>query len=306
MTVYPRPAALVSPRLAPLAIVAFTWLVPATVATAQPNEHALYVSVTDGEGKPVTDVKPDDLVVREDGVAREILRIVPATEPMQLSILVDTSATLANDTNNVREALLAFVKALAPANEISLVEYGERPSIITDSTPTVAALEQGVGRIFPRPGSGAYVLDAIVETSRGIQKRESSRPVIVVVDTEGVEFGNPTWQRVLEALKASYAALYVVSITDGRSTDAASSEELRNRAIVFDRGPRESGGFREILLSSLGLESALGQLADQLTHQVKVVYARPQALIPPEKITVEAKRAGLEARGTPVRARKGV
>jgi hypothetical protein len=253
----------------------------------------------------LTDVQPADLAVREDGVSREILRVSPATEPMQVSLLVDTSATLANDTNNVRDALRAFTLAMVPANEVSIVEYGERPSIVTDSTTSASALEQGIGRIFPRKGSGAYVLDALVETSRGIQKRESPRPVIVVVDTEGVEFGNAIWERVLDALEASHAALYVMTISDGRPIDDMSSLEMRSRGIVFDRGPRESGGTREILLSSMGLKPALEQLADQLTHQIKVVYSRPPSLIPPRRVTVEATRSGLKARGTPARTGKG-
>jgi VWFA-related protein len=303
MTIHHQRAATATP-IALLFALALAWLALPVGVAAQPNERALYVSVVDAQGQPVTDVQPADLVVREDGMSREILRIVPATEPMQLSLLVDTSGTLANDTNNVREALLAFVKALVPGNEISIVEYGDRPSIVTDSTTTLAALEQGIGRIFPRQGGGAYVLDALVETSRGIQKRESPRPVIVVVDTEGVEFGSAVWDRVLDALTASNAALYVLSLTDGRSGDQ-SSQEIRSRSIVFDRGPRETGGSKEILLSSLGLKSALAQLANQLTHQVKVIYSRPQALIPPEKVTIEATRSGLKARGTPVRISKG-
>ena len=49
------------------------------------------MSVVDKKGVPVTDVTPDDLVVREDGVAREILRVEPATDPMQVALLVDNS-----------------------------------------------------------------------------------------------------------------------------------------------------------------------------------------------------------------------
>ena len=38
--------------------------------------------------------------------------------------------------------------------------------------------------------------------------------------------------------------------------------------------------------------------ADELTHQYKVTYARPQSLIPPEKVTVAAAKPGITARGT--------
>jgi len=48
----------------------------------------------------------------------------------------------------------------------------------------------------------------------------------------------------------------------------------------------------------------LKQLADQLMHQYKVTYARPQTLIPPERFTVATNKPGLTARGTLVRETK--
>jgi hypothetical protein len=47
------------------------------------------------------------------------------------------------------------------------------------------------------------------------------------------------------------------------------------------------------------------QLADQLTHQYLVTYARPNSLIPPEHVTVAAAKAGLAARGTLVKEEDG-
>src|SRR5206468_1781303 len=41
----------------------------------------------------------------------------------------------------------------------------------------------------------------------------------------------------------------------------------------------------------------LKEVAVELTHQNLVTYAHPDSLIPPERITVAAKRPGLTARG---------
>ncbi len=58
------------------------------------------------------------------------------------------------------------------------------------------------------------------------------------------------------------------------------------------------------LVSSMGVPPRLKQLADQLTHEYKITYGHPQSLIPPEHVTVEVKRPGLTARGTPVKELK--
>ena len=51
----------------------------------------------------------------------------------------------------------------------------------------------------------------------------------------------------------------------------------------------------------MALEPQLKQLADELTHQYQVTYARPQSLIPPERFTVATNKPGLTARGTLVK-----
>jgi hypothetical protein len=75
--------------------------------------------------------------------------------------------------------------------------------------------------------------------------------------------------------------------------------------MVLDDGPRQTGGRREELLTSMALDGKLTQLGDELTHQYKVTYARPQSLIPPEKVTVAAARPGVTARGTLIKEDKG-
>ena len=55
----------------------------------------------------------------------------------------------------------------------------------------------------------------------------------------------------------------------------------------------------------MALDGKLKLLADELTHQYKVTYARPQSLIPPEKVTVAAARPGMTVRGTLINEDKG-
>lgn len=159
-----------------------------------------------------------------------------------------------------------------------------------------------IDRLFAQPGAGSYVTDAIADAARGLQKREAARPVIVVVSSDGVEFSNSGYEQVLDLVKAAGAQLFVLSVHEGGNRDAATTDEGRWRAIVYDRGTQESGGRREILLSSMGLPDALVKLADELLHQYKVVYSRPTTLIPPEKTTVDSAREGVTVRGVPARA----
>src|SRR5579864_8615970 len=271
-------------------------------AEGQTNERGLWVSVVDQSGAPVEGLGPADFIVREDKVTREILRVTPAEEPMQIALLVDTSQQARNDISYMRQALPDFVTALTMPNnagrrnQVAVIGFGERPTILTEYTTDPAVLKKGIDRIWPMQGSGAYLLDTILETVQGFKKREATRPVIVAIAREGRELSYRMYDQVLGPLKDSGAPLYALML--GQPAEGI-GDEARSRAIVLDRGTAETGGAREQLLTSMALTNKLKQLANQLTHQYLVVYARPQSLIPPEHVVVTAAKPGLTARGAP-------
>ena len=164
-----------------------------------------------------------------------------------------------------------------------------------------AVKSKGVDRLFAQPGSGAYLLEGLVETTRGFVKNEAARPVIVALITEGIEFSNQSHEQVLEALKKSGATFHALVLTEGMKEDLR-SDEVRHRNVVLDRGTRETGGRRETLIANMSIAPELEKLASELLAQHKVTYASPERLVPAEKITVEASNKNLVARGVPVKA----
>lgn len=253
----------------------------------------IYVSVVDGKGAAVTGLTAKEFTVREDGVAREVLRAVSATAPIDLVLLVDDSQSATNAIPYLRDGLARFAQRLKGRAAIGLVTFGERPTSVTERTTDTAVLEKGIKRIFARPGSGAYLLDGLIEVSRGFQKRDVQRPVIVAIATEGVEFSNAQYQRVLDELYASGATLHVLAIG---SPSGSQSDEIRNKNMTVAEGTEATGGRREQLLTELAIPDALSKLADELLNQYVVTYGRPEALVPPEKVQVGVTRPGLTAR----------
>jgi VWFA-related protein len=258
-------------------------------------------SVVDSKGNPVTGLTADDFRVREDNVAREVLKAGPNTEPMQIALLVDDSQAAGNAIPPLREGLTAFIDALQGKAEIALITVGERPTSVVQYTTSAEALRQGVNRIFARPGSGAYLLEAISEASRGLQKRAAARPVIVAVSFEGVEFGSGHYEQILRELYASKATLHVLAVG---SPAASSNEEMRNRNMVIAEGTERTGGRRDQLLSVQAIPDRLKQLAAELTSQYVVTYARPEALIPPERVRVSVRNPTLTVRASTMAAGK--
>ena len=253
----------------------------------------IYVSVVDSKGVAAKGLTADDFNVREDGQTREVLRATTASEPLDIVLLVDDSQAATRAIPYLRDALPKFIDTMQGKGAIGIVTFGERPTSVVERTTDAAALKKAVNRIFARPGSGAYLLDAIREVSRGFQKRETTRPHIVAITVEGVEFSNLQYEQVLDALHESGVTLHVLAVG---TPSGATSDEIRNKNIVMDRGTTETGGRRDQLLSELSIPDALGKVADELLNQYVVTYGRPDKLIPPEKVEVTVDKPGLTAR----------
>jgi VWFA-related protein len=282
-----------------LAALAFTQLnlaaqAPVKPAVSDARTRNVYVSVLDGKGAPVTGLAAADFAVREDGVSREVLRAGPATDPMQIIVLIDDSQASEEVIQPLREGLNKFVDKLKGRGDIGLVTVGERPTSLVAPTTDTAALKKAISRIFARPGSGAYLLDGISDVSKGLQKREAARPVIVAVTMEGAaEFSNLQYQNVLKQLDASGAAFHAVAIG---SPSSSLEDEMKNRGMVLAEGTKATGGRRDQLLHPAGIAEAMPRVADDLLNEYVVTYGRPETLIPPEKIQVTVSRPGVTAR----------
>ncbi|MSO45970.1 MAG: VWA domain-containing protein [Acidobacteria bacterium] len=290
-------------RLALISAVAVAALFGAGIqAQAGAHERTLFVSVVDAQGEPVEALGPADFIITEDGRRRETLRVSRASEPMDIALLADNSAAASRAIPSLRAGLRGFVAAMGGSHQIALIALADRPTIVVDYTSNRTRLDEGIGRLFAMDSSGMTLLDGLVETSAGLRRRDTTRAVIVPVITTGTEFTNRFGRDVVDALQQAGVALHALVIGE---LDIASVPE-RERLVVLEAGTRETGGRHVTLLTESAVGPALQKLARQLSSQYKVVYGRPESLIPPEKTEVASARPGLAMRGTPARGQRGV
>jgi hypothetical protein len=260
----------------------------ALVAGPQRREHHVAVSVLAKDGSPVTTLTAADFVVREDNATREILNVTPDMAPSHVVLLVDDSQITTPLIPYVRDGLNGFVeRALqAPAHPaLRLVTFGERPTVQVEFTAAPTLLTNAIDRLVARTGSGAYLLDAIMDVTKDLQSRHVPDAAIVAFVAEaGQDFSTATHTPVSDALKAAGASLWTVTLHD-TSPDTMSTE-ARERAIVIGDVTADSGGTNKIALGRQGIAPGLLAVANAITSRYDVTYGRPDRLIPPKQLTV--------------------
>jgi len=259
-----------------------------------PRQRQADVIVVDGSRTPVRDLAVRDFVVREDGVAREVIAVAPAPPPSPIVLLIDNSQAAEPSILDLRRALATFADALAaaePSTRIGLRTFGERPTKVADPT-TAAMVQLGIERIFHRTGSGALMLEAIVETTRDLGSDGAGAALVAFVVESGPEFSQDDRMRVAAALRTRGATLWTV-VLQARGGALLSSPENRERASVIGDGTTESGGLNLPVLSSQGIPSAFERLAALFTSRHRITYGRPDTLVPPDRLEITARREGL-------------
>jgi VWFA-related protein len=284
-------------------------------SSSQSIERIVYVSVLDRAGRPVTSVAAQDFTVRENRIDRQVLQVSRATDPFDIAVLVDTSQDAEPFIPDFRQGLLDFFRALSDPHAIALIGFGQRPFTLVDYTRDVRRLEAGVARVVAHRGSGAYLMDGLIDTARGLGAREAARRAIVVIASEGRELSHRRADEVSGTVQGSLTTLDAF-VVGGRG-DAHSALEAgipdrtvrvvlpdqlaHERAVALADLIKETGGHREDLVTARSLGARLRELAARLNNQYRVTYVGPGSLTPPASFEVLTTRPDLRLRvtGTP-------
>ena len=237
------------------------------------QKTALVTVIAEASG-PVANLGARDIVVREDRASRDVIAVRPATEPLFITLLIDTirpPAGILAPTQDIRRGLAAFVstiKAGNPEAQIAILDYAGATVTAVDFTTEGPTLDRYIQRLFPNRVADAVLIEAVVEGARKLGDKPSPRRAIVAVDFNARDASAVlAMQQAGEHVNKSGATVWTVSVR-GRSTSS-------NREEVLNVVTRASGGMRLTVVEATGLESMLKSVANSLLSQYTVTYSRP-------------------------------
>jgi hypothetical protein len=263
----------------------------ASPASTEPAQvRSLLVTITDDKGRPAEGLAPEEVVVIENGLARDVVALLPDRRPLTVAVLVDTSAVIDSDLRmQVLEPLVAFLMGLPSGSKYALWTTGDRPMKLVDYTSDVVEASQALKRVSPQGGN--TLLDALVEASADLKKKEGERSAVMAVTKIGIEFSSRDRYRVVEQALANAPLFMAVKIDEG----GEGFENLAKYDYVLGELTRKTGGVYETVLTSLAVGHALERVASALRGQYRLRYATVPE-IKERKLEVKVSRPGVRVR----------
>lgn len=236
----------------------------------------VYFSAVDAKGQFVNDLTAADVVVEEDGQARDVIALEPATESCHVAIVVDDGGE-----GLMQTPVIELLNAAAGRALFSISMLNPQLIRLNDFTSDVDKLEESALRLVQRgrlQPDQLVLADTVSWTAKDMQKRRLSRPVIVILTNGGESAEREVAKTILEDLRASGAALHVVHVV------------AVARSSVLVEGPTQSGGSSTVANSTRGFSEALTAVARTLTNQYKLTYTLPTGVKPGERLKMTTTR----------------
>ncbi|MDT5293574.1 MAG: Ca-activated chloride channel [Acidobacteriota bacterium] len=182
------------------------------------------VTVTDRDGRYVTDLARADFHVFEDGVEQEIAFFEPVEKSLTIALLLDVSDSTKFRIKDVQAAAIAFLDQLRPEDSVIVVAFDKRVQLLAEATNDRAKLVEAIGRL--QPGTGTSVFNALDMVIRQRLNSIRGRKAIVLF-SDGVDTASAgaTYDSNVDTVEEFGGAVYTVRFnTFDSATRTAAAE----------------------------------------------------------------------------------
>src|SRR6516165_5906772 len=134
------------------------------------------VTVTDPYDRIVTGLEQDSFEVFDDKVAQKIVSFSTEDAPISVGMIFDSSGSMSDKIEKSKEAALQFFKTSNPEDEFMLINFNDRPDLLSSFTSKFENLQDRL--LFAKSGGRTALLDALYLGLNEMKKGRSSRKAL--------------------------------------------------------------------------------------------------------------------------------
>ncbi|MGA8013308.1 MAG: VWA domain-containing protein [Candidatus Acidiferrales bacterium] len=172
----------------------------------------LHVTVADGSGQFVADLKQGNFRVFEQSIEQKLAFFSRDDIPVTMGLVIDNSGSMREKRDQVNAAAMTFVRTSNPQDEAFVVNFNDEYYLDTDGefTSDQSNLHDALSRIDTRGSTALY--DALIGSLAHLKKGHKDKRVLLLV-TDGEDTASEkTFEDAIKASEESNATIYAIGV----------------------------------------------------------------------------------------------
>ena len=227
------------------------------------------VTVTDPMNRLVTGLEKEHFIVKEDKVVQVITQFGAEDAPLSLGIVFDASSSMGHKMSKAREAVAQFFKSSNPEDEFFLVQFNNRPEMVSDFTRSVEQIQNRL--TFTRSKGRTALLDAIYLAITKMKEASNTKKALLVISDGGDNSSRYTEREIKRLVREADVQIYAIGIFEPVGSRSRTPEELNGPNLLTEIA--EQTGGRQFPVENLNeLPDIAAKIGIELRNQYVLGY----------------------------------
>jgi Ca-activated chloride channel homolog len=238
---------------------------------------SLNVTAVDTSNHYVTDLEEKDFAVFEDGVKQDLSFFTRKQQPISMSLLLDSSASMEDKLPTLQVAATNFVKRLKSNDMAQVIDFDSRVEIRQAFTSNQNELQSAIQQTSAGGSTSLYnaIYIALKELAKvKVGAEDDVRRQALVLFSDGEDTSSLiSFDEVLELAKRSEVAIFTIAL---RGADTQ-SKGFHEAEFVMRQLAQETGGRSFFPAKIDDLNGVYSEIADELASQYTLGYSSKNA-----------------------------
>jgi VWFA-related protein len=234
------------------------------------NVVLIPVTVTDPLNRFVTGLDQESFKVFEDKAEQKIVSFGSEDAPLSIGIVFDTSGSMGPKLEKSRQAVSEFFKTANPEDEAFLVEFNDKPEMVTPFTHNLEEIQNRL--TFTQSKGRTALLDGVYMALHAMKKAHNPRKALVVISDGGDNSSRYTEGEVKNLVKEADVQIYAIGIYEPVASRGRTAEELSGPGLLTDIS-EPTGGRHFIVENLTELPDVAAKIGIELRNQYVLGYS---------------------------------